>query len=67
MKFKIGDPVRIIARTCRYFDQVGTVADIVPEADHSFRVAIPGEHPLWFGPHELVLAEQQPTNERPQP
>ena len=58
MKFKIGDPVRIIARTCSYFDRVGRVTDIVPDAAHSFHVTMPGEHPLWFGPNELVLAER---------
>lgn len=66
-KFKIGDHVRIIARTCRDFDRVGTVTDIVPDAAHSFHVTIPGEHPLWFGPNELILAEYQPTNERREP
>lgn len=63
MKFKIGDPVRIIARTCRDFDRVGTVTDIVPDAVHSFHVTIPGEHALWFGPNELILAEHQPATE----
>lgn len=66
-KFKTGDPVRIIARSCRYFDQVGTITDIAPDAARSFHVTIPGEYPLWFGPNELILAEHQPTNERREP
>lgn len=57
MKFKIGDPVRIIARTCRWFDQVGTVVDT---AAGEFHVAGVDAAPLWFGPHELILAEHPP-------
>ncbi|QDG87134.1 hypothetical protein [Pseudarthrobacter sp. NIBRBAC000502770] len=57
MKFKIGDHVRIIARRCRQFDDVGAIVDVVDGAHHPFRVQIQDQHPLWFGPHELVLAE----------
>lgn len=57
MKFKVGDHVRIIARGCRQFDDVGTIEDIVPGANYPFRVRVQDQHPLWFGPHELVLAE----------
>ena len=57
MKFKIGDPVRIIARGCRYFDHVGTVAAINEGSHFAFHVRGPEPWPLWFGPHELVLAE----------
>lgn len=65
MKFKIGDPVRIIASPGRHFDKVGTVTDVDRGAFHPFRVDVE-DAPLWFGPHELVLAEHQPSNdERP--
>lgn len=57
MKFKIGDPVRIIARTCRYFDQVGTVEAINEGLGFPFSIAGPEPWPLWFGPNELILAE----------
>lgn len=61
MKFKIGDPVRIIATPSRYFDDVGTIADV--DRHHPilpYQVAGPAAVPLWFGPHELILAEHQP-------
>lgn len=51
MKFKIGDPVRIIARTCSYFDQTGTVAAVSEHQDFAFHVTGPEPWPLWFGPH----------------
>lgn len=54
MKFRIGDPVRVIATPSRHFDQVGTIHD---EAAGQFHVAGPDFGPLWFFPHELVLAE----------
>ena len=54
MKFKIGDPVRVIASPSRWFDQVGTVADI---AAGQFHVSGVDAAPLWFHPGELVLAE----------
>jgi hypothetical protein len=60
MKFKVGDPVRVIARTCSYFDQTGTVTAINEGHDYPFHVEGPESWPLWFGPHELVLAEYQP-------
>jgi len=63
MKFKTGDPVRIISRTCRYFDQVGTITSVVEGQDNPFHVTGLEPWPLWFGAHELVLAEH-PTNER---
>jgi hypothetical protein len=58
-KFKLGDPVRVIARPSRHFDSVGTVTDVDPGAFYPFRVEVPEGVPLWFGPHELVLAEHQ--------
>jgi uncharacterized protein YodC (DUF2158 family) len=57
MKFKIGDPVRVIATPCRWFDQVGTVHD---EAAGQFHVVGIDTAPLWFHPKELILAEHQP-------
>jgi uncharacterized protein YodC (DUF2158 family) len=54
MKFKIGDTVRVIARPCRWFDHVGTVADT---AANQFHVAGLEDAPLWFHPNELILAE----------
>jgi hypothetical protein len=61
MKFKLGDPVRIIARPSRWFDVVGTVCDV--DRDHPtlpFQVAGLEDHALWFGHNELILAEHQP-------
>lgn len=55
-KFRINDPVRIIAR-CSHFDQVGTVEFVTEGQDHPFMVAGLEPWPLWFGAHELVLAE----------
>jgi hypothetical protein len=60
MKFKVGDPVRVIAQRCQHFDQVGTIADVKEGQSAQFHVAGLEPWPLWFGPHELVLAEQQP-------
>jgi hypothetical protein len=57
MKFKIGDHVRVIARGCRHFDTTGTVEDVAEGAHHPFHVRVQDHHPLWFGPHELILAE----------
>lgn len=68
MKFKLGDPVRIIARTCRYFDEVGTVMDVDSSRHFPFRVSGVEDVPLWFGPGELILAEcPTTTNERREP
>lgn len=60
MKFKIGDPVRVIARGSRYFDAVGTVVDIDSGQHFPFHIAGLEDCPLTFGPEELVLAECQP-------
>ncbi|QCB97133.1 hypothetical protein E5206_09475 [Arthrobacter sp. PAMC25564] len=59
MKFKLGDPVRIIARTCRYFDEAGTIVDLDGSQQFPFHVAGLEDVPLWFGPDELILAEHQ--------
>jgi len=62
MKFKIGDPVRVIATPSRYFDSVGTIADVDPHHPSlPYQVAgLSDLPPLWFGPNELILAEHQP-------
>jgi len=57
MKFKIGDHVRVTARPCRHFDQVGTVDVVNDGAQYPYRLTGLADHPLYFGPHELVLAE----------
>jgi hypothetical protein len=57
-KFRENDPVRIIARGCRYFDQVGTVTAVVEGQDNPFHVSGLEPWALWFGANELVLAER---------
>ena len=65
-KFRIGDPVRVTVSSCRYFDAVGTVVDVSSSQHFPFQIAGLDDHALWFGPHELILAEHQPTaDERP--
>lgn len=67
-KFRLGDPVRIIARGSRYFDAVGTVVDIDSGQYFPFHVAGLTYCPLTFDPAELVLAEcPTATNERREP
>ena len=61
MKFKLGDPVRIIARSCRYFDQVGTVVDVDRTQHFPFQISGLDDHALWFGPSEHILAEAPKT------
>jgi hypothetical protein len=56
-KFKLADPVRITAPTSRHFDAVGTVTDVDRSQPLSFRVSGVEGVPVWFGAHELVLAE----------
>ncbi|MDN4644945.1 hypothetical protein [Arthrobacter sp. PsM3] len=60
-KFKLGDPVRVIARNTRHFDAVGTVVDVSAQ-HYPFQVGGLEGSPLWFGPHELTLAEHQPED-----
>ena len=59
MKFKIGDHVRVISRTDRYFDEVGVVVEIDGHPGFEFLVARLQDHPLWYGTHELILAESE--------
>lgn len=56
-KFRIGDPVRIIAAPFRHFDTVGTAIDVDKTVHFPFAVTGCGPSLLWFGAHELVLAE----------
>ena len=57
MKFKLNDIVRIIARG--HFDEAGTISDVDHGAGYPYRVVLSSAYgPLWFGPHELVLAER---------
>jgi hypothetical protein len=60
MKFKLGDTVRVINERDYYFDRVGRITSICKSGEwpHPFHVS--GMHnivPLWFGPHELILAD----------
>ena len=61
MKFKIGDHVRVISRTDRYFDEVGMVVEIDAAPDRPFRVSgLFSGYPLYYAAHELILAEPEP-------
>lgn len=62
-KFRLHDVVRITAHPSRHFDAVGTVTDVDRTAHFPFLVSGIAGKPLWFGAHELVLAEVT-TNER---
>jgi hypothetical protein len=62
-KFRLHDPVRITAPYSRHFDAVGTVTNVDPAAHFPFRVSGLEVTPVWFGAHELVLAEHAPTEE----
>lgn len=63
MKFKIGDHVRVINRTCKYFDRVGTVQEVMAGQQLPFGLSGLESVPIWFGPFELILAEH--PNNRP--
>jgi hypothetical protein len=56
MKFKLNDPVRVIATPSKLFDAVGTVVNVDRDAWCPFQV-MTTDGPLWFSGHELVLAE----------
>ena len=60
-KFRIGDPVRVIRRTDKFFDQVGTVSSI-DGSDLPFEVSGVCSFKLWFGPDDLILAEHPTTD-----
>jgi hypothetical protein len=56
-KFRVNDPVRIIAHPTRYFDHVGTVTAVEDGLHPWFHVAGVEDVPLWFTADELILAE----------
>lgn len=58
MKYQLGDSVRITATPSRLFDHVGTVSNVDRGAAYPFEVRTADSLPLWFGGHELVLAER---------
>lgn len=62
VKFKLGDPVRVIDRADYHFDQVGrvTAIDKSPAAMMPFRITgLNPMSPLWYAPNELILAEKE--------
>jgi hypothetical protein len=62
MKFRLGDSVRVINRRDYNFDKVGRVTTIDKSSPEgmSFRVTgIDPSWPLWYSPHELILAEKE--------
>jgi len=63
MKFKLGDPVRVISHTSAFFDQVGRVTKIDKTGDRiPFGVTgLAKWSQVCFGPHELILAEKEDT------
>lgn len=63
-KFRIGDHVRIINRTCKYFDRVGTVQEVMVGQQLPFGLSGLESVPIWFGPFELILAEPEPQEGR---
>lgn len=64
MKFAIGDHVRVIARTDRYFDHVGVVSDIdTRTTSYPFRVEGLYGANLWYAADELILAEPDTQND----
>lgn len=64
-KFRVTDPVRVIAAPCRYHDLTGIVGAIIVDGPRNpYRVDGLEPWPLWFGADELVLAEM-PTGDAP--
>lgn len=61
-KFKIGDPVRVTATPSRHFDAVGTIVDVDRTQHFPFAVMGVDASLLWFGAHELTLAEAPPVD-----
>lgn len=64
MKFRLGDPVRVINRLDIHWDAVGRVTTIDKSTDGPndlvFRVSgLNSTTPLWYGPNELILAEKE--------
>jgi hypothetical protein len=63
MKFKIGDHVRVISRTDRHFDRVGTVVDVYEGHAMPFIVTGLLDHPVAYAAEELILGEQEPKSD----
>lgn len=65
MKFKLGDPVRVIKRDSAYFDRVGRVTVIDKSGDDGYPFCVIGlsktdpRFPRWYSPSELILAEKE--------
>ncbi|NWL13290.1 hypothetical protein DM793_18660 [Paenarthrobacter nitroguajacolicus] len=59
MKFGAGDTVRVINRTCKYFDQVATVQEVMAGQQLPFGLSGLETVPVWFAPYELILAEKE--------
>jgi len=63
MKFRLGDTVRVINRSSFHFDEVGRVTAIdktTSPIGWPFRISgLKSALPLWYGPEELILAEQE--------
>jgi hypothetical protein len=64
-KFRLGDPVRVINRESHHFDKVGRVTTIDKGDTEGYPFRVTGvsdewpRWPLWYGPNELILAEQE--------
>jgi len=62
MKFRLGDTVRVINRNDYHWDRVGRITSICKDDRwaHPFHVnGLDSSIPLWYGPEELILAEQE--------
>jgi len=60
MKFRLGDTVRVINRTCRHFDKVGRITTVDKSGPlYPFHVTGLQGSALWYGPDELILAEKE--------
>lgn len=61
-KFRLGDTVRVTNVRDYHCGRVGRITSICkdPTWAHSFHVAgLNSIVPLWYGPEELILAEQE--------
>jgi len=60
MKFKLGDHVRVIARTDWYFDMVGIVVRTSRNGVLPKYIVNMGDVELYYDAHELILADPEP-------
>ena len=63
-KLALGDIVRVINQRDYHWDRVGRITSICKDEswDHPFHVSgLNSLIPLWYGPHELILAEKEDT------